>query len=117
MWDGVAYKPDTKGRAIINPITITAKQVTQILALQESLGYENKKLVGFIYRQSKQMIWNMDNLYKLSKKEASKVITGLEKIAVGYVKKKYRSGYLYDGEVIDVEVIEPTRLLINKGKK
>ena len=94
VWDGVAYKPDTKGRAIINPVMITAKQVMQILALQESLGYDNKKLVSFIYRQNKKMIWNMDNLYKLSKKEASKVITGLEKIAVGYVKKKDRKNVL-----------------------
>lgn len=79
---------DILGRNLINPEMITQKQITQILALQESLGYENKKLVSFIYRQIKKMIWNTNSLYTLSKKEASKVITGLEKIAVGYIKKE-----------------------------
>ena len=94
VWDGIPYKPDIKGRALLNPSKLTGKQLTQILALQESLGWSNAKLLNFIMKQTKEAFLSVEHLPILSKKGASSVITGLTKIAVGYVKKKDRKNVL-----------------------
>ena len=81
---------DILGRNLINPEMITQKQITQILALQESLGWSDFDLLRFVLKQAKCGFISVNSLVNLTKKQASKVITGLEKIAVGYVKKKDR---------------------------
>ena len=88
VWNGESYKADLKGRALLNPSKSTQKQLTQILALQESLGWSNAKLLNFIMKQTKEAFLSVEHLTILSKKGASSVITGLTKIAVGYVKKE-----------------------------
>lgn len=90
VWNGESYKADFAGRALLNPSKSTQKQLTQILALQESLGWSNAKLLNFIMKQTKEAFLSVEHLTALSKKGASSVITGLTKIAVGYVKKKDR---------------------------
>lgn len=94
VWDGVPYKPDTKGRNLINPVMITGKQLTQILALQAELGWRDGILMHFVLKQTKKAYIGTNGLVNLTKKEASSVITGMTKIAVGYVKKKDRKNVL-----------------------
>ena len=90
VWNGEILKADKMGRNLVNPVMITQKQLTQILALQADLGWRDGILMHFVLKQTKKAYIGTKGLVNLTKKEASSVITGMTKIAVGYVKKKDR---------------------------
>ena len=79
-----SYEPDIAGRNVLNPSKITQKQITQILALQDELGWSEVSLKKFILKQTKVLNWLND----MSKQNATKVITGLKKIVKYNVNKK-----------------------------
>lgn len=88
VWSGEMLKTDKTGRNLVNPIMITQKQLTQILALQADLGWRDGQLFRFVFKQAKKLYCCSNLLLGLTKKEASNIITGLTNIKKGYVKKE-----------------------------
>ena len=82
------FEPDIRGRAVVNKEAITQKQIVQILGLKEVLGWEESAWRAFVYRQIKVMLWSESSLYGISKKQASSLITGLEKTAAHIAHKE-----------------------------
>ena len=74
------FKPDCKGRSYIHndASKITMAQVAQIEHLIKNLGWDEKRSVKFYYHQTGALITNLN---VISKKNATKIITGLKKIA------------------------------------
>ena len=83
--DNQEYKPDLTGRSIINPQKATQKQLTQIFALQESLGWSEAELLRFVLKQLKTGLIKIEHIHILEKAQATKVITGLRAV------QKYRA--------------------------
>ncbi|MDL0088149.1 phage protein GemA/Gp16 family protein [Campylobacter gastrosuis] len=78
--DEIDIKPDYAGRNILNPAKITAKQIEKIKVLASKLGWDDARLMKFINRQCKALLLYSSYLNKLSKKQATSVITGLNAV-------------------------------------
>lgn len=74
------FNPDFKGRSFVHndASKITMAQVAQIEHLIKNLGWDEKRAVKFYYHQTGVLITNLN---VISKKNATKIITGLKKIA------------------------------------
>ena len=99
--DGTDFKPDVLGRNLIynasanrmrttkrsdkdaKPVVkkISPSQFARISALAANLGMDERGLLGFTMRQCKILLGRKEQLAKLSAANASKLITGLSKIA------------------------------------
>lgn len=99
--DGTDFKPDVLGRNLIynasanrmhttkrsdkdaKPVVkkISPSQFARISALAANLGMDERGLLGFTMRQCKILLGKEEQLAKLSAANASKLITGLSKIA------------------------------------
>ena len=91
--DGTDFKPDILGRNLIynasgklgkaKPVIkkISPSQFARISALAAHLGMDERGLLGFTMRQCKILLGKKEQLAKLSAANASKLITGLSKIA------------------------------------
>ena len=99
--DGTDFKPDILGRNLIynasanrmrttkrsdkdaKPVVkkISPSQFARISALAAHLGMDERGLLGFTMRQCKILLGRKEQLAKLSAANASKLITGLSKIA------------------------------------
>lgn len=91
--DGTDFKPDILGRNLIynasdklgkaKPVVkrISPSQFARISALAACLGMDERGLLGFTMRQCKILLGKKEQLAKLSAANASKLITGLSKIA------------------------------------
>lgn len=99
--DGTDFKPDVLGRNLIynasanrmrttkrsdkdaKPVVkkISPSQFARISALAAHLGMDERGLLGFTMRQCKILLGKEEQLAKLSAANASKLITGLSKIA------------------------------------
>ena len=98
--DGTDFKPDILGRNLIynasgklckakrsskdaKPVVkkISPSQFARISALAAHLGMDERGLLGFTMRQCKILLGKEEQLAKLSAANASKLITGLSKIA------------------------------------
>lgn len=78
--DRLNFKPDYAGRNILNPAKITAKQIEKIKVLAGKLGWDDVRVMKFINRQCKTLLLYSSYLNKLSKKQATSVITGLNAV-------------------------------------
>ncbi|MBE2985535.1 DUF1018 domain-containing protein [Campylobacter sp. RM12920] len=78
--DELNFKPDYAGRNILNPAKITAKQIEKIKVLAGKLGWDEIKLMRFVNRQCNTLLIYISYLSKLSKKQATSVITGLNAV-------------------------------------
>lgn len=99
--DGTDFKPDILGRNLIYNASadrvsaikrsekdakpaakrISPSQFARISALAACLGMDERGLLGFTMRQCKILLGKKEQLAKLSAANASKLITGLSKIA------------------------------------
>lgn len=91
--DGTDFKPDILGRNLIYNASgklgkakpaakrISPSQFARISALAACLGMDERGLLGFTMRQCKILLGKKEQLAKLSAVNASKLITGLSKIA------------------------------------
>lgn len=99
--DGTDFKPDILGRNLIYNASadrasatkrsgkgakpaakrISPSQFARISALAAHLGMDERGLLGFTMRQCKILLGKKEQLAKLSAVNASKLITGLSKIA------------------------------------
>ncbi|MDY6119997.1 MAG: phage protein GemA/Gp16 family protein [Campylobacter sputorum] len=73
-------EPDIKGRNALKNTNATKKQQNTILYLAQMLGWSEKKLLMFVLKQTKEIFLSSENFHNLSKKNATKVINGLDKI-------------------------------------
>lgn len=78
--DEIDLKPDYVGRNILNPTKISTKQIEKIKVLASKLGWDDVRLMKFINRQCNTLLIYISYLSKLSKKQATSVITGLNAV-------------------------------------
>ncbi|MDL0089277.1 phage protein GemA/Gp16 family protein [Campylobacter gastrosuis] len=78
--DGVDFKQDFAGRNLLKDDLITQKQIEKIKALANALGWDDLKLIKFINRQCRVILLYLSYISKLSKKQGTSVITGLNAV-------------------------------------
>ncbi|WP_232209590.1 MULTISPECIES: regulatory protein GemA [Campylobacter] len=96
--DGLNFKPDFIGRNLIKnanldkairsnkPIKadakkkITIRQFNKMLALAKELNFDDMALFRFALRQTRTIYINTEALKNINQEDATKIITGLEKI-------------------------------------
>ena len=96
--DGLNFKPDFIGRNLIKnanldkairsnkPIKadakkkITIRQFNKMLALAKELNFDDMALFRFSLRQTRTIYINTEALKNINQEDATKIITGLEKI-------------------------------------
>ncbi|MBP3223983.1 MAG: DUF1018 domain-containing protein [Campylobacter sp.] len=88
QWDGEPLIPDIVGRHVVNSKNISPKQKMQIASLKKSLSWSEERLNEFVRHQTGVSISGGEAfLAKLSKKQASTVITGLKKVVLSPKRK------------------------------
>ncbi|MSN96775.1 DUF1018 domain-containing protein, partial [Campylobacter sp. FMV-PI01] len=85
--DGIDFDPDLAGRNELSDDKITKRQIEKILYLSRSLGWSEAGLMRFISKQCKVLLLYRSYLHKLSKKQATSVITGLNVVLKQKIKK------------------------------
>lgn len=83
--DEIDLKPDFTGRNMIKSDKITTKQNQKIYVLANELCWDEMKLLRFVKRQIGYYVLT---LKALSKKQANKVIIGLEAVIKSETKKR-----------------------------
>ncbi|AQW80776.1 phage protein GemA/Gp16 family protein [Campylobacter pinnipediorum] len=78
--DEINLKPDYKGRNLNKSSKISVSQINKIIALQNELCWDDTQLLRFCARTAKVYFLYVRFLYKLDKKDATKIITGMGKI-------------------------------------
>lgn len=82
------YEPDIKGRLALKSGRITKRQFIYIKSLCKALNYDENKLCEFAIKQTKIVLSSEKMIELISKKEATKIINGLQKIVEFKVKKQ-----------------------------
>lgn len=86
--DEIGFKPDFIGRNMLKDDKITTKQDKKIYALANELAWDEMKLLRFVKRQIGYYVLT---LKALSKKQANKVIIGLEAVIRSDIKKRNKA--------------------------
>lgn len=75
-----AEKPDFCGRRVVNNKLGTQKQIKKVFVLKNKIFENDMKFINFIYKHTGKILWRLDMLQNMDKKELTKLIVILEKI-------------------------------------
>lgn len=75
-----AEKPDFCGRRVVNNKLGTQKQIKKVFALKNEIFENDINFINFIYKHTGKILWRLDMLQNMDKKELTKLIVILEKI-------------------------------------